>query len=359
MTERAGERFPRDLAAAASELLPDGLVVAEGPQGVVSFVNRRAVRILGVPEETLVGHRLTDCLPFHDRTGVSWWDAADPWGSLSTTSGHRERLLMLPTGAEVLVTARYLRRERGGPVRAVLVGLRDAEGRRRAEADSAALLSTVAHELRSPLTGVKGFSATLLRNWDRFSDAEKRVMIETIEADADRVTRLITELLDVSRINTGHLRVHAQVVEVAPVLQRERQRRSASGSAPEEIVIDVPADLPAVWVDPDRLEQIITNLVDNALRHGRPPVTLSARASVVEGFAGVDVIVTDDGDGIPEHQRELAFTRFWQGGTTTGTGLGLYLVRGLVEAHGGTIAVEDAPGGGALMRVTFPAYEPT
>ena len=101
---------------------------------------------------------------------------------------------MLPTGREVLVTAKYVRAAPLEPLQSVVLALRDAEGRRRAEAESAALLTAVAHELRSPLTGVKGFSSTLLRNWDRFTDDQKRLMLETIEADADRVTRLITEL---------------------------------------------------------------------------------------------------------------------------------------------------------------------
>ena len=129
----------------------------------------------------------------------------------------------------------------------MVVGLRDAEGRRRAEAESAALLTTVAHELRSPLTGVKGFSSTLLRNWDRFTDDQKRLMLETIEADADRVTRLITELLDASRINAGRLTVHAQPLELRPRLEAQVERRVAAGAERDAFVVDVPDDLgPAV-----------------------------------------------------------------------------------------------------------------
>jgi signal transduction histidine kinase len=263
---------PRAMAQQAAELLPDGVVAAEGPGAIITHINRHSLRITGMRAEELVGRDLREALPFQDRAGESWWEIASPWEGLSTRTGHREKLLVLPTGKEVLVTSRYLRRGRGLPVVAVVVGLRDAEARRRAEADSAALLTTVAHELRSPLTGVKGFSSTLLRNWDRFTDDQKRMMIETIEADADRVTRLITELLDVSRIHAGRLRVHPQPVQVHEVYEREVARRSATGAARERFTIDLPEDLPAIWADPDRLDQIVSNLVENAVRHGRGQV---------------------------------------------------------------------------------------
>ena len=353
-------RVPDDLVVNGLEFLPDGLVAAVGPERTVRFMNSCAERISGVRAEDAIGGDVREVLPLQDHAGASWWDLTDPWNGLPTRKGHRERLLVLPSGREVLVTAKYVRPAQGEPVEAVVLGLRDAESRRRAENETAALLTTVAHELRSPLTGVKGFSATLLRNWDRLTDDQKRLMLETIEADADRVTRLITELLDVSRINTRHLTVHPQPLDVAAVLRAHAQRRIASGAdAPadadaERFVVDVPDDLGPVWADPDRFEQIVANLVENAVIHGRGTVRLAARAGELDGAPAVDVLVADDGDGIDPQHRELAFSRFWQDGAKQGTGLGLYLVRGLVEAHGGVIVAEQAPGGGAQLRATFP-----
>jgi len=116
----------------------------------------------------------------------------------------------------------------------------------------------------------------------------------------------------------------------------------------------VPDDLGPLWADPDRLEQVVANLVENAVRHGGGQVRLSARRASLGDQPAVDLLVSDDGPGISPEHRELVFSRFWQGGAKHGTGLGLYLVRGLVEAHGGVISAEEAPGGGALMRATFP-----
>ena len=350
------QRFlvPDDLAAHGLEFIPDGLVAAIGDEATVRFMNSRAEQITGLAAAEVIGRDVRHAMPLQDLAGDSWWEITDPWSGLQTRTGHRERLLVLPSGNEVLVTARYVRPERGAPVSAVVLGLRDAEGRRRAEAESAALLTSVAHELRSPLTGVKGFSSTLLRNWERFTDDQKRLMLETIEADADRVTRLITELLDTSRIGAGRLTVHAQPLEVRPRLEAQVERRVAAGVAREQFEIVVEAATETVWADPDRLEQVLTNLVDNALRHGRGRVRLEVRRSEWDGPAAVDVLVCDDGDGIAPQHRELVFSRFWQAGAKHGTGLGLYLVRGLVEAHGGEVVVEDAPSGGACLRATFP-----
>lgn len=338
----------------ASEMLPDGLVVAEGARGVVRTFNGRAEQVTGVRYDDVEGMPIREALPFRDRMGRSWWDVANPWEGLASRTGHREKLLALPSGREVLVTGRYLRRGRGMPVTAVLLGLRDAEARRRAEADHAALISTVAHELRSPLTGVKGFSSTLLRRWDRFSDEQKRLMIETIEADADRVTRLIGELLDVSRIDSGRLRIHVQPVDTASVLQRHVHRQVASGVDGDRFTVDVAPGAEEVWADPDRLDQILANLIENAVRHSEHAVDITA-VPAPDGPSGcVDIAVHDDGPGIPGDQRELVFSRFWHGRSHGGSGLGLYVVRALAEAHGGTITVGDGPRGGASMCVRFP-----
>ena len=188
---------------------PDGLLVAD-EQGFIVYVNKRAAVIIGTPSSELLGQDIRTALPLQENDGRSWWACTDPWKGLAIRSGHREKLLIIPGRTEVLVTASYVRPGRSMPVTQVVVALRDAEARRRAEANNSALISTIAHELRSPLTSVKGFSSTLLRRWDRFTDDQKRLMLQTIEADADRVTRLITELLDISRIDSGRLQVRKQ-----------------------------------------------------------------------------------------------------------------------------------------------------
>ena len=154
------------------------------------------------------------------------------------------------------------------------MSVRDASARQRAEQDHAALISTIAHELRSPLTSVKGFSATLLRGWEKFTDEQKRFMIETMETDADRVSRLITELLDVSRLDAGRLDVRLQPVDLPAMVVRHVERLKAGGQPDSRFVVDVGDDLPEVWADPDRVNQILANLMENAVRHGDGTVTV-------------------------------------------------------------------------------------
>lgn len=346
--------------------LPDGVLVADG-QATITGLNASAARILRRRAAELVGRDLRTALPLFDPEGNRWWECADPWSGLATRTGHREKLLLLPDAGrprEVLVTARYRRPGRGQPVDAVILGLRDAQARRRTEEAHGVLISTVAHELRSPLTSVKGFSSTLLRRWDRFTDDQKRLMIETIELDADRVTRLIGELLDISRIDAGRMQVRRQPVDIESAARRHVDRLVAGGHDPGRFMLEVGGALPEVWADPDRLDQVLANLLENAVRHGAGTVTVEI-VTVVESptdgvvpARAVAVAVSDEGDGIAEEDLPRVFTRFWHGSRRGGTGLGLYVVRGLVEAHGGSVQVGRSAAGGARFRFTLPAGAP-
>lgn len=345
-----------------AELLPDGLVVI-GADRVIRLANAEAVRILGMERDDLAGHPVDEALPLTDKAGRDWWEHTDPWDGLPTLTGHREKLLVGPGGRDLLVTARYVRADRGGRVERVLVGLRDAEARLRAERESATVLATVAHELRAPLTSVTGFTSSLLRRWDRFTDAQKRLMIETIQSDANRLTRLISELLDISRLDSDRLNLRLGPVDLEDLLRRHVVRHELSRTNQITLRLGETArqsGVPQLWADADRLEQVFFNLIENAGTHGggEVRVILDCDGDGADS-GGVVVHVDDDGDGIRPEDRARVFDRFWHGGDTTTTGLGLYVVRGLVEAHGGRVSVDESDSGGARFTVRLPSGMPS
>jgi PAS domain S-box-containing protein len=353
--------------------LPDGVVVADEVGRIIVF-NRVAARLTGLDPAEVTGKFVFDVLPLCDDDGRDWWVYADPYHGLPTRTRHPERSLYLADGTEVLVSIGYVRERdldhgasRSCTVRRLVISLRGAEQRERLDRSRAELVSTVAHELRSPLTSVKGFTATLLNKWGRFTDDQKRVMLETVNADADRVTRLITELLDVSRIESGRMEVHRQLVDLPDRARKIIAGRVAAGDAEDRFRLEVHGGLPETWLDADKIDQILGNLVENAVRHGAGIVTIVVEPARMDGeaalpaVAGLDVpdaasvSVRDQGEGISPEVAPRVFRRFWRGKRRGGTGLGLYIVKGLVEAHGGTIGVRRAPGGGAEFRFIMPA----
>ncbi|ARF54484.1 sensor histidine kinase [Streptomyces gilvosporeus] len=347
--------------------LPDGLVVADETGRVVTF-NAAAARITGIDPRRALGRPLERALPLQDLEGRAWWQLTSPYGGLAIRRGQPERNLLLG-GREVLVSARYVRSGPTGPVQRLVIGLRGTEARRRTELSHAELIATVAHELRSPLTSVKGFTATLLQKWERFTDDQKRLMLETVDADANRVTRLIAELLDISRIDSGRLEVRRQRVDMIAAVRRHVQAQTTAGQRPDRFLIRMLEPLPDLWADPDKVDQVLGNLLENAVRHGEGTVTIEvgpAAAATGTDATGTDattpegttVTVSDEGPGIPEESMSRVFTRFWRGSKRGGTGLGLYIVKGIVEAHGGTITVGRAPAGGAQFRFSLPVAAP-
>jgi signal transduction histidine kinase len=335
--------------------LPDGLVLADAA-GMVTAVNATAARLLGRPVAEALGRHLSEVVALQDQGANDWFACTRPYDGLSSRSALAEQSWFLADGTEVLVTARLRRPRPGAPVHSVAVGLRTARARARLDRERSDLVATVAHELRSPLTGVKGFVSTLLSRWDRLNDDQKKLMLQTVNADADRLTRLIAELLDVARIDTGRLSLFPRPLDVVATV--ESVLASVRGGTGRRLVLHVETPIPSVFADRDKFIQVVTNLVENAVRHGEGTVRLTVRACPdLMDFPGVTLDVDDEGEGISPAIRSRVFTKFWKEGASGGTGLGLYIVHGLVGAHGGTVEILDAPGGGARIRVLWPEYD--
>ncbi|GHJ60910.1 PAS domain-containing sensor histidine kinase [Nocardioides sp. OK12] len=343
-----------DPARAVLDDLPDGVVLAGG-DGLVRLVSAPAARMLGIDADEAPGRPLPDVLRLQDREGASWCACNTPYEGLATRTAVPEQPWLLPDGSEVLVAARIHRTSLRDPVDRVAVTLRSGRGRARLDRERSDLVATVAHELRSPLTGVKGFVQALLNRWDKLNDDQKKLMLTTVSSDSDRLSRLIAELLDVARIDTGRLQLYPRPTDVATIVGRVVTSVQAATSRP--VVLEEPGDLPDVLADPDKLSQVVTNLVENAVRHGDGTVRVHLEAVApggAEAGAAVRVTVDDEGEGIPEELRRRVFTKFWKSGARGGSGLGMYIVGGLTRAHGGSVTISDAPGGGARVQVTWP-----
>ena len=222
-------------------------------------------------------------------------------------------------------------------------------------ATGAEVVATVSHELRSPLTSVKGYTSLLLNRWERLGDEQKKMMLEQVHSDADRVTRLITELLDISRLETGRLVLRRQMVDLPGLVDTVITKLTVT--YPDlDCDVSFPGDFPSVYADPDKVEQVLTNLVENAAKYASP-TGMRVDGEVVNG--SVAVAVADRGEGIPAPDVPRVFRKFFRRdhGRPTGTGLGLWISRGLVEAHGGQLTATSEEGFGSIFRFTLPLVD--
>ena len=242
----------------------------------------------------------------------------------------------------------------GGAVESVVVTMQDLGPLEELERQRAEFLGMVTHELRAPLSSVKGLAAIALDDSQVADPAEVRQFFRIIEQQADHMNGLIRDLLDVGRIDTGTLPVDTEPVEVAALVDQARNTFLSSG-ARHVLNIDLPADLPAVMADERRIVQVLNNLFSNAARHS--PESCPIRVAAVHDGAEVAVSVSDEGSGVtperlPHLFRKHAVVDDAGGAQGRGTGLGLAICKGLVEAHGGRIRAES-PGPGQGTRFTF------
>ena len=219
---------------------------------------------------------------------------------------------------------------------------------------SAEVLSIVSHDLRSPLATIS-MATSLLDDLSR-PEEERAQMVQMVRRATQRMDRLVRDMLEVSRLDSGRtLPINARCVDVVPVLWEACEAQAPVAQAAGVLVeCDVPETLPAVRVDCDRVQQVVCNIVGNAMKFTPPGgrITITARAEGDE----VVVSVKDTGAGMSEEDLDRIFEPYWQAQRTAslGAGLGLKIAKGIVEAHGGRIWAESAPGEGATFHFTLP-----
>jgi two-component system phosphate regulon sensor histidine kinase PhoR len=245
----------------------------------------------------------------------------------------------------------------------VLMVLHDATRLRQLESTRREFVANVSHELRTPLSLIKGSVETLL-DGAASQPAIASKFLDIIDRHCDRLTFLIEDLLTLSRLESGQLAINYDTVplrdHVSEVFDDFHRKADDRGV---KLFNDVPDGLHA-RADSDRLDQVLSNLIDNAIKYGRPGGTVRIEGREVPGGDLIEMAVADDGPGIPTEAAERVFERFYRVDTARsreqgGTGLGLSIVKHIIQAHGGEVRLETAPGKGAAFRFTLPAVLPS
>ncbi|MCC6444544.1 MAG: PAS domain-containing protein [Armatimonadetes bacterium] len=260
------------------------------------------------------------------------------------------------------VQSSVFRNEEDKAIGAVII-FNDITEIRNIERLKTAFVSTVSHELRTPLTSIKGFISTLLQDTEGYYDEETRHEFYTIiDQECDRLTRLISDLLNVSRIEAGRaLDLNLKTVNMAALIEKVATVQR-SYTSKHTLSVKLSPALPPITADEDKVDQILTNLVSNAIKYSPNGGTITV-LGVEDGDEGVKISIIDQGMGIPKEQLGKVFERFHRVDNTDtrkvgGTGIGLYLVKHLVEAHGGRIWVESEVGKGSNFTFVLPPEPP-
>jgi signal transduction histidine kinase len=217
------------------------------------------------------------------------------------------------------------------------------------------LFAILSHELRAPLTTIKGSSRTLLRHGDKIDPAASRQLLQDIDQEADRLQRLIDNLLELARVGTGKGALRSEPTALDALVRRVVA--AASPRAGERrLRVRAEANLPQPSIDAVRIEQVVRNLVDNAVKFSPATGTIDVSVALRDGMLAVTV--KDEGPGVPAEYQARVFERFFrverEGGTVAGAGLGLAICKRFVELHGGQISLDSRAGQGATFRFTLP-----
>jgi PAS domain S-box-containing protein len=342
----------------------DGVMILDASRRILHF-NKALGRMCGWYPKDAIGHS-------HDE--IITWDHVDqgqPLGEAMLNGWPRERLpdaapdalyvegdLMRSDGSRISLGITYAPLiDPDGDLRNIIVSVRDITHFRQSEEMKSTFVSVISHELKTPVALIKGYAGTLRREdaeWDRDTIQNG---LTVIEEEADRLNELIENLLAASKLQADGMRLtNIGDVNLSTVAARSVERFQTQSKI-HTLTLDFPDPFPTIQGDEARLRQVIDNLVSNAIKYS--PKGGEVRISGTYDDQSVTVAVKDQGVGLPQDEQERIFERFYRvddalSRKTQGTGLGLYLARAVVEAHGGHISVESQPGKGSTFRFTLP-----
>lgn len=350
----------RSRLAAIIENSAEGIMILDADRRVL-VINQSLTAMTGVSSQDAQGRLCQDLLPLDNVQGINACDFDDLSGFAPGQDLRCEGDLIRPgkKRSSVAVTFTPLYND-GGTLVNIIVNVHDITRFREEEEIKSTFTSIISHELKTPVALIKGYAQTLARPDAQWDGDTARQSLGIIEEEADRLEALINNLLDVSRIQAGGLKLdyadvnlHNLIRKVADAYRTQTNRHT--------IEADLPSAVPAIWADEERLRQVLTNLVGNAIKYSPDGgvIRIGGWADMADGLERVVLYVADQGIGIPGAELPYIFDRFYRVDSslrrsTAGAGLGLFLCKAIIEAHGGEIWARSEPGKGTTFFVSVP-----
>jgi PAS domain S-box-containing protein len=336
----------------------DGIMILDGEQRVQVF-NKALEAMTGVPAGQAIGQLCCEIFDLHNRQREA--NVCESECPLKF-KGPGERLyvegdIKRGDGSVITVGIAYSPLfDDDGKLINVIANVRDITHLREAEEMKSTFISVISHELKTPVSLIKGYASTLRREDATWDEQTLRESLNVIEEESDRLNQLIDNLLDASRLQAGALKLEFGYVALDK-LAAQTVEKFRTQTQQHILSLDFPPDFPAVWGDSERLRQVLSNLLSNSIKYSPQEGTIRVSGRADEDW--VYVAVSDEGIGIPQDEQEHIFDRFYRvesslSRRTQGAGLGLFLVKAVIEAHQGRVWVESAPGQGATFVFALP-----